>query len=111
MPKEDPDYKKRNILKGLAYRDEKFLVLECFPGEEPPEVPGMDKKIRRWAKAHKSDIAPMKKVRISIPGMAPIEFEYGRDSRLRHRKAKPKKRLRLAASRRRPRRFPRLTQQ
>jgi hypothetical protein len=46
MPKEDADYKKKNILKGLAYRDEKFLVLECFPGEEPPEVPGMDKKIR-----------------------------------------------------------------
>lgn len=75
LPKIDSDYKKRNILSGMAYRDDKFLVLECFPGEEPPEVPGMDKKIRLWAKSHKKDIAPMKKVRISVPGMGPIEFD------------------------------------
>lgn len=82
LPKIDSDYKKRNILTGMAYRDEKFLVLECFPGEEPPEVPGMDKKIRRWAKTHKNDIAPMKKLRISIPGMAPMEVDVPEDDEL-----------------------------
>jgi hypothetical protein len=82
LPKIDADYKKRNILTGMAYRDEKFLVLECFPGEEPPEVPGMDKKIRRWAKTHKRDIAPMKKLRISIPGMATMEVDVPEDDEL-----------------------------
>jgi hypothetical protein len=82
LPKADADYKKRNILTGLCYRDDKFLVLECFPGEEPPEVPGMDKKIRRWAKTHKRDIAPMKKLRISIPGMAPMEVDVPEDDEL-----------------------------
>jgi hypothetical protein len=75
LPKEDPDFKKRNIVKGFAYRDDKFLVIECEAGEEPPEVPGMDKKLRGWAKSHKKDIAPMKKVRMSIPGMEAIVID------------------------------------
>jgi hypothetical protein len=90
LPKIDSDYKKRNILTGMAYRDDKFLVLECFPGEEPPEVPGMDKKIRRWAKSHKRDIAPMKKVRISIPGMAPMEIDVPEEDEVDVADAVPK---------------------
>jgi hypothetical protein len=82
LPKIDSEYKKRNIVTGMAYRDDKFLVLECLPGEEPPEVPGMDKKLRTWAKSHKSDISPMKKVRMSIPGMAPIVIDVPEDNEL-----------------------------
>ena len=82
LPKIDSEYKKRNIVTGMAYRDDKFLVLECLPGEEPPEVPGMDKKLRVWAKSHKSDISPMKKVRMSIPGMAPIVIDVPEEGEL-----------------------------
>lgn len=42
----------------------------------------MDKKLRVWAKSHKSDISPMKKVRMSIPGMAPIVIDVPEDDEL-----------------------------
>ena len=75
LPKQDPDFKKKFIIRGSAYRSDKFLVLEPDAGEGMPNVPGIAKKLKDWVKENRKNIVPMKKVAIRIPGAPPIEVD------------------------------------
>ncbi len=75
LPKEDSDFKKKFMIRGVAYRSDKYLVLEPDPGEGMPNVPGVAKKLKDWVKENRKSIVPMKKVMIRLPGMPPIEVD------------------------------------